>query len=195
VLVGVNLLREGIDLPEVGMVAILDADKEGFLRNQRSITQIAGRAARNVNGRVILYADKITDSIRASVEDSNRRREKQIQYNLDQEMIPKQVKRSSGAQSPLISDIAESKRVENMTATPLVEDHYATNTVGEKMSSYSTTGGNPIMTEEQLGKEIKEAKRKMEEAAKALDFTAAARHRDHMRELEKILQNVNKYRF
>ena len=194
VLVGVNLLREGIDLPEVGMVAILDADKEGFLRNQRSITQIAGRAARNVNGRVILYADKITDSIRASVEDSNRRREKQIQYNLDQKMIPKQVKRSSGAQSPLISDIAESKRVENMTATPLVEDHYTTNTVGEKMSSYSTTGGTPIMTEEQLGKEIKEAKRKMEEAAKALDFTAAARHRDHMRELEKILQNVNKYR-
>ena len=216
VLVGVNLLREGIDLPEVGVVAILDADKEGFLRNQRSITQIAGRAARNTNGRVILYADNMTDSLRSAIEESNRRREKQIRYNLENGMIPRQIKKNKGAQSALISDIAVSKSVENMVATPIVEEHYKSNVAMEPMSSYSTTRGEkqaagqgksndtkmgviagPKQDEKldmaHLKAEIKAAKKSMEQAAKALDFSAAARHRDRMYELEALLKNLDKY--
>ncbi len=212
VLVGVNLLREGIDLPEVGVVAILDADKEGFLRNQRSITQIAGRAARNTNGRVILYADTMTDSLRTSIEESNRRREKQIRYNLENAMIPRQIKRNRGTQSALISDIATSKRAENMVATPIVEEHYKSSMAMEPMSSYSTTTSvaqNDTNKAKQstegetkrdakaemshLKAEIKEAKKSMEQAAKALDFAAAARHRDRMYELEALLKNLEKY--
>ena len=212
VLVGVNLLREGIDLPEVGVVAILDADKEGFLRNQRSITQIAGRAARNTNGRVILYADNMTDSLRSAIEESNRRREKQIRYNLENGMIPRQIKKNKGAQSALISDIAVSKSVENMVATPIVEDHYKSNVAMEPMSSYSTAAGakqeatqgkkqsataeskqDDKLDMAHLKAEIKAAKKSMEQAAKALDFSAAARHRDRMYELEALLKNLDKY--
>ena len=193
VLVGVNLLREGIDLPEVGVVAILDADKEGFLRNQRSITQIAGRAARNKNGRVILFADRMTDSLRISIVDSNRRREKQIRYNIENSKIPEQIYKNSG-QSALISEIAVNKKVENIYATTITEEHYKSNIVMEKPSAYTTTNIDRGLDEAQLNAEIKKAKQEMEKAAKSLDFAAAARHRDRMYELEKMLKEVDKYK-
>ena len=184
VLVGVNLLREGLDLPEVGLVIILDADKEGFLRNIRSITQIAGRAARHANGHAILYADKITDSMLAAMEESNRRREKQIMYNIEHGIIPRQAQKSGSGQSALLSE-RESNMPANMNAKPIVEQHYAepfkmtsepTSMAAEPMSTYTT--------EETLESLIATAKKDMEEAAKRLDFAAATRHRDRMRELE-----------
>ena len=177
VLVGVNLLREGLDLPEVGLVIILDADKEGFLRNVRSLTQIAGRAARHANGHVILYADKITDSMRAAMEESNRRREKQIMYNIEHNIVPRQAQKSGSGQSALLSEREESMPA-NLIATPIVEQHYSEphRFAAEPMSTYTT--------EETLESLIATAKKDMEEAAKRLDFAAATRHRDRMRELE-----------
>ena len=177
VLVGVNLLREGLDLPEVGLVIILDADKEGFLRNVRSLTQIAGRAARHANGHVILYADKITDSMRAAMEESNRRREKQIMYNIEHNIVPRQAQKSGSGQSALLSEREESMPA-NLIATPIVEQHYSEplRIAAEPMSTYTT--------EETLESLIATAKKDMEEAAKRLDFAAATRHRDRMRELE-----------
>ena len=177
VLVGVNLLREGLDLPEVGLVIILDADKEGFLRNVRSLTQIAGRAARHANGHVILYADKITDSMRAAMEESNRRREKQIMYNIEHNIVPRQAQKSGSGQSALLSEREESMPT-NLIATPIVEQHYSEphRFAAEPMSTYTT--------EETLESLIATAKKDMEEAAKRLDFAAATRHRDRMRELE-----------
>ena len=123
VLVGVNLLREGLDLPEVALVAILDADKEGFLRNVRSLTQIAGRAARHSQGNVILYADTCTDSMRYAIEQSNRRREKQVRYNMEHEMLPRRAQRSGTGQSALLTG-RDTPDV-NLTAYPIAEDHYA----------------------------------------------------------------------
>ena len=177
VLVGVNLLREGLDLPEVGLVIILDADKEGFLRNVRSLTQIAGRAARHANGHVILYADKITDSMRSAMEESNRRREKQIMYNIEHNIVPRQAQKSGSGQSALLSEREESMP-SNLIATPIVEQHYSEpiRMAAEPMSTYTT--------EETLESLIATAKKDMEEAAKRLDFAAATRHRDRMRELE-----------
>ena len=188
VLVGVNLLREGLDLPDVGLVIILDADKEGFLRNVRSLTQIAGRAARHANGHVILYADKITDSMLAAMEQSNRRREKQIKYNIEHNIIPRQAQRSGNSQSALLSEREEAKP-SNMEARPIVEQHYAmplnsdakeSQLAAEPMSTYTT--------EETLESLIAAARKDMEEAAKRLDFAAATRHRDRMRELESMLK-------
>ena len=177
VLVGVNLLREGLDIPTVSLVAILDADKEGFLRNVRSLTQIAGRAARHANGHVILYADKITDSMRAAMEESNRRREKQIMYNIEHNIVPRQAQKSGSGQSALLSEREESMPA-NLIATPIVEQHYSEplRIAAEPMSTYTT--------EETLESLIATAKKDMEEAAKRLDFAAATRHRDRMRELE-----------
>lgn len=183
VIVGVNLLREGIDLPEVSLVIILDADKEGFLRNVRSITQIAGRAARHTNGHVIMYADKITDSMMTSIIESNRRREKQIKYNLEHEIIPRRAEKSGSGQSALLSE-RESAKPQNIEARPIVEQHYSqplhkhnnATMVAEPLSTYST--------EETLEALIAAARKDMEEAAKRLDFAAATRHRDRMRELE-----------
>ncbi len=178
VLIGVNLLREGLDLPEVALVAILDADKEGFLRNVRSITQIAGRAARHVEGSVILYADRCTDSMRYAIEQSNRRREKQIRYNIENEVLPASSKKSGGgAQSALLANKIDSEGV-NMIAYPLAEDHYSQ--VADTQGSYSAT------TIEDLTKLINKAREDMERAAKSLDFLAAARFRDKMYELQKL---------
>ncbi|MBO4993732.1 MAG: UvrB/UvrC motif-containing protein, partial [Alistipes sp.] len=181
VLVGVNLLREGLDLPEVGLVAILDADKEGFLRNVRSITQIAGRAARHPNGQVILYADVCTDSIRLSIEQSNRRREKQIRYNIEHNILPRQAQKSGTGQSLLL---AGTERPEDMNVYPIVEEHYAVASDVEK--GYTTRELDLKGIDEQIAR----AREDMERAAKSLDFLAAARYRDRMYELQKVKEEA-----
>ncbi len=181
VLVGVNLLREGIDLPQVSLVAILDADKEGFLRNIRSITQIAGRAARHSNGHVVLYADKITDSIHYAIEQSNRRREKQIRYNLEHEIIPRQAQKSGKGQNTLFGDRGEKRA--NMNVYPLYENHYEDAKAADTESTY--------ITATDIERLIIEARKDMERAAKSLDFLAAARYRDKMYELEKLRRENN----
>lgn len=174
VLVGVNLLREGLDLPEVGLVAILDADKEGFLRNLRSITQIAGRAARHANGHVTLYADRITDSMTYAIEQSNRRREKQVRYNMEHGMIPRQAQKSGSGQSLLLGDRTAGKP--DMNVYPIAEDHYAV--AADVRKDY--------LAGENIDALIAKAKEDMERAAKSLDFLAAARFRDRMYELQKL---------
>ena len=175
VLIGVNLLREGLDLPEVALVAILDADKEGFLRNVRSITQIAGRAARHANGNVIMYADTCTDSMRVAIEESNRRREKQVRYNIEHQMLPRKAQKSGSGQSALLAG-QEKTEYRNDVAYPTAEEHYATAADIEK--SY--------VAGENIDALITKAKEDMERAAKSLDFLAAARYRDRMYELQKI---------
>ncbi|MBP3455847.1 MAG: excinuclease ABC subunit UvrB [Alistipes sp.] len=177
VLVGVNLLREGLDLPEVGLVAILDADKEGFLRNLRSITQIAGRAARHANGHVTLYADRITDSMTYAIEQSNRRREKQVRYNMEHGMIPRQAQKSGSGQSLLLGDRTAVKP--DMNVYPIAEDHYA---VAADVKKDYVAGEN-------IDALIAKAKEDMERAAKSLDFLAAARFRDRMYELQKLRED------
>ncbi len=171
VLIGVNLLREGLDLPEVGLVAILDADKDGFLRNVRSLTQIAGRGARHVNGQVILYADICTDSMRTAIEDSNRRRIKQIQYNIEHEQLPRTAQKSGDGQNKL----AQSRSIENIPiAYPIHEEHYAV--AAEAKGAYSAPDYDAM---------IEKTKEEMEEAAKSLDFIAAAKLRNQMHQIIK----------
>ncbi len=184
VLIGVNLLREGLDLPEVGLVAILDADKEGFLRNVRSITQIAGRAARHSNGQVILYADQCTDSMRIAIEQSNRRREKQVRYNLKHQMLPRQAQKSGTGQSLLLASKA---KPEDMTVYPIVDNHYMTAADVEK--EYQVQRQYESQNVDAL---IAKAREDMERAAKSLDFLAAARYRDRMYELQKIKEEAGK---
>ncbi len=178
VLIGVNLLREGLDLPEVGLVAITDADKEGFLRNVRSITQIAGRAARHPNGRVIMYGDKITDSMKVAIEQSNRRRMKQIAYNLEHAQLPKRAQKSGEGKANAL--IGERPSDETMTVYPIYEQHYQQ--VAEKKGTYTAEPQRG----ESLDEMIEKAKLAMEQAAKELDFMTAAAQRDKMYELIKI---------
>ena len=179
VLVGVNLLREGLDLPEVGLVAILDADKEGFLRNVRSITQIAGRAARHSNGHVILYADRCTDSMVAAIEQSNRRREKQVQYNIEHAMLPRQAQKSGSGQNLLIS---QQPQQQTAAAAPL----YPTVEQGGMIAADVQTTYNAA----DLDALIAKAREDMERAAKSLDFLSAARYRDRMYELQKLKEEA-----
>ena len=182
VLIGVNLLREGLDLPEVGLVAILDADKEGFLRNLRSITQIAGRAARHSKGHVILYADQCTDSMRLAIEQSNRRREKQIRYNVEHNMIPRQAQKSGSGQSLLLG---QSAKPEDMNVYPIAEQHYMSAADIEKEYQAKVKHES-----ENIDALIAKAREDMERAAKSLDFLAAARYRDRMYELQKIKEEA-----
>ena len=187
VLIGVNLLREGLDLPEVALVAILDADKEGFLRNVRSITQIAGRAARHVHGKAILYADTCTDSMRRAIEESNRRRQKQIAFNTAHEQLPRMAQRSGTGQSTLLA--SRSTEGVDLTAHRLTEDHYSMAADVEQSYTASPKG-------EDLETLIRRAREDMERAAKALDFTAAARFRDRMYELQQLREEqLNKSKF
>ena len=179
VLVGVNLLREGLDLPEVGLVVILDADKEGFLRNVRSITQIAGRAARHTRGQVILYADHCTDSMRTAIEQSNRRREKQVAYNIEHGKMPRSAKKSGTGQSLLLGP----GKPEDITAYPIVEEHYAV--AADKQATYDTNSTQGIDSKV-LDEMITRTREEMERAAKELDFDSAIRHRNRMYELQKI---------
>ena len=174
VLIGVNLLREGLDLPEVALVAILDADKEGFLRNVRSITQIAGRAARHSNGNVILYADHCTDSMRYAIEQSNRRREKQMRYNMEHEMLPRQAQKSGSGQSTLLANTVQTPLTDGIIY-PLPDNRQTL--AADVTSAYST---------ESIDTQIARAREEMERAAKSLDFLAAAKFRDRMYELQKL---------
>ena len=176
VLVGVNLLREGLDLPEVSLVAILDADKEGFLRSHRSLTQTAGRAARNVNGKVIMYADTITASMQLTIDETLRRREKQIRYNEEHGITPKQIVKN-------ISQAALQK--ENRADTKELRREYGIAADGVSMAA------DPIvarMTRPQMEKYIAEIQQQMKEAAKRLDFLQAAQYRDEIIRLQKELE-------
>ena len=179
VIVGVNLLREGLDLPDVSLVAMFDADKEGFLRNVRSMTQTAGRAARHPNGRVIMYADTMSRSMRQTIMDSNRRRAKQIAFNLEHGVMPRKTGRSGKGQSALLSE-REATKPQNTTVYHLVEDHYAPAMAAESLQEYQTP--------ERIKELIQQAHDDMIRAAKSLDYLAAARYRDQMRELEKLLK-------
>ena len=173
VLVGVNLLREGLDLPEVSLVAIMDADKEGFLRSNRSLTQTAGRAARNVNGRVIMYADKITDSMQQTMDETDRRREKQVAYNLKHGITPRQVKKGNDTifdQSGVIDKRKKLFYVEHEGENSIAADPVLKN-----------------LSADQLKKSLDQTKKKMEKAARDLDFMEAARLRDEMFGLQKLI--------
>jgi excinuclease ABC subunit B len=172
VLIGVNLLREGLDLPEVSLVAIIDADKEGFLRNDRSLTQTAGRAARNVNGLVIFYADKITESMQRTIEETNRRRAKQMQYNEEHQITPQSVRKSTDVRS--ILDI----RGQGNAKAYIEKDE--TNIAADPVVQY--------MNRDQIEKVIMETERKMKEAARELDFITAAQYRDELFALRKRLK-------
>ncbi|MCK8522091.1 excinuclease ABC subunit UvrB [Aquimarina sp. D1M17] len=169
VLIGVNLLREGLDLPEVSLVAILDADKEGFLRNNRSLVQTVGRAARNVNGKAIMYADKITDSMQKTIDATEYRREKQIAYNTKHGVTPKAIKKS--LDNALAGKKAEPYKFENAPTLQAAEEETA------------------YFTKEQLENRIRNVRKEMEKAAKELDFITAARLRDEIKMLQGKIQD------
>jgi len=180
VLVGVNLLREGLDLPEVSLVAIMDADKEGFLRNERSLTQTAGRAARNASGVVIFYADKITTSMQKTIDETERRREKQIAYNTTYGIIPKTIQKTKDqiiAQGSVLDvkgyDPSNPYALQNEQVLIAAEDEQEYKTIP------------------QFEKAIAKAKKEMEKAAKNLDFMEAARLRDRMFTLKNELEKMN----
>ncbi len=172
VLIGVNLLREGLDLPEVSLVAILDADKEGFLRSNRSLTQTAGRAARNINGKVIMYADTITQSMQKTIDETERRREKQIAYNTQHGVTPKPIEKST---EQILSNNKRDARAGDYNYTEQEQAGVAADPVVQYMSK------------EQLKKAAQATKKQMEAAAKELNFVEAARLRDEMFALEKLI--------
>jgi excinuclease ABC subunit B len=176
VLVGVNLLREGLDLPEVSLVAILDADKEGFLRNERSLTQTAGRAARNVEGLVIFYADNVTESMQRTIDETNRRREKQVAYNIAHGITPKTITRSV-QQIMAQTSVLEIKGYD--PDSPYAVEEIVT-IAAEDEAEYSTIP--------QIEKAIAKTKKEMEKAARDLDFMEAARLRDEMFAMQKKLE-------
>ena len=172
VLIGVNLLREGLDLPEVSLVAILDADKEGFLRSERSLTQTAGRAARNVNGLVIMYADKVTKSMQKTIDGTDSKREKQIAYNIKHGITPQGLNKS---------------KIQILGQTKVIEDAYDLDLIDETPN----IAADPVvqyMNQDQIKKLLEETQRKMKKAAKEEDFIEAARLRDEMMELGQLLK-------
>lgn len=192
VLVGVNLLREGLDLPEVSLVAILDADKEGFLRSHRSLTQTAGRAARNVNGMVIMYADRITDSMQKTIDETARRRQIQLRYNEEHGIVPQQIRKDIKGSLASLSQSADGQPVAAASASSS-----ATGTKPKQYQPYIEPdtyayAADPIvkrMTKKQLEKSIANTTLLMKEAAKNLDFLQAAQYRDEIVRLQDLLEN------
>ena len=192
VLVGVNLLREGLDLPEVSLVAILDADKEGFLRSHRSLTQTAGRAARNVNGMVIMYADRITDSMQKTIDETARRRQIQLRYNEEHGIVPQQIRKDIKGSLASLSQSADGQPVAAASASSS-----ATGTKPKQYQPYIEPdtyayAADPIvkrMTKKQLEKSIADTTTLMKEAAKNLDFLQAAQYRDEIVRLQDLLEN------
>jgi len=175
VLVGVNLLREGLDLPEVSLVAILDADKEGFLRNQRSLVQTIGRAARNVNGRVIMYADKITESMQQAIDETDRRRKIQLDYNFENGITPKTVIKSKE------SILGQTKVADSKRST---KNYYVEN-------EESTLAADPVVAyldKSELTKMADRTRKAMEKAAKELEFMEAAKLRDEYMAIQKLIE-------
>jgi excinuclease ABC subunit B len=181
VLVGVNLLREGLDLPEVSLVAILDADKEGFLRNQRSLTQTAGRAARNVDGLVIFYADTTTESMQKTIDETTRRREKQVAYNIEHNITPTTIKKST-QQIMAQGSVLDVKGYDPANPYSIKPDEDIISIAAEDQAEYKTIP--------QMEKGIGKIKKQMEKAAKDLDFMEAARLRDEMFRLQKELEEM-----
>jgi excinuclease ABC subunit B len=183
VLVGVNLLREGLDLPEVSLVAILDADKEGFLRNEKSLTQTAGRAARNVNGLVIFYADTMTESMQKTIDETDRRREKQIEFNIEHHITPKTVIKSR-QQVFAQTSVLDVKGYDPANPYAVAPDQDLVTVAAEEQQDYQTIP--------QMEKAIGKIKKEMEKAARDLDFMEAARLRDEMFSLQKKLEGLKK---
>ncbi len=196
VLVGVNLLREGLDLPEVSLVAILDADKEGFLRSDRALIQTIGRAARNVHSKAILYGDTITGSMQRAIDLTNRHRDKQIKYNMEHGIVPRQIVKSTDA---IIGTTSVIERAAEMSDKPKV-DWPELSHAAEPRAPYGNDAPQPpspapnqaflSVTKEQLRKEIRDRQRKMQLAAKELDFLAAAKFRDEIKELQTLLDTA-----
>jgi len=174
VLVGVNLLREGLDLPEVSLVAILDADKEGFLRSERSLTQTAGRAARNLNGKVIMYADNTTKSMQKTIEETNRRREKQLKYNEENNITPRQIEKAQVSLFDQNKELIDQRGV--------YADQAKSDIAADPVVKY--------MNQEGIEKAIDSTRKKMEKAASELDFIAAARFRDEMFAYQEKLKEI-----
>ena len=183
VLVGVNLLREGLDLPEVSLVAILDADKEGFLRNEKSLTQTAGRAARNVDGLVIFYADKMTESMQKTIDETDRRREKQVAYNIEHGITPRTIKKTTKDVFAQTS-VLDIKGYDPKNPYALAPDGELVTVAAEEQAEYKTIP--------QMEKAISKIKKEMEKAARDLDFMEAARLRDEMFRLQKQLTEMKK---
>jgi excinuclease ABC subunit B len=181
VLVGVNLLREGLDLPEVSLVAILDADKEGFLRNERSLTQTAGRAARNVDGLVIFYADKMTESMQKTIDETGRRREKQIAYNIQHGITPKTIIKSK-EQIFAQGSVLDVKGYDPSNPYSIAADEDIVTVAAEEQATYKTIP--------QIEKAISKTKKEMEKAARDMDFMEAARLRDEMFRMQKELEEM-----
>lgn len=189
VLIGVNLLREGLDLPEVSLVAILDADKEGFLRSHRSLTQTAGRTARNVNGKVIMYANTITASMQQTIDETNRRREKQLHYNEQHHITPRQIRKGIQANTlgTTTSTDAKTSSVINMTsekATATIYKPY----IEEEHAAFAADSIVSYMSVKQLEKSINDTTSLMKKAAHDLDFVQAAQYRDEIVRLQKMLE-------